>query len=265
MITKEEYAEQTKASFESHERTVNEAFAQLDIVQRMVAEIRLDLDTGPTKKPKISFSISQGYATAQCFIRLKSGSIKVGFEEETLKTFIKTGDLGSSYRGANLDYGIDTLFQDRFNQVTEEVCCVQSVSIDRVAFLWDQVSRERAGEILTDALKMCKLEDVDSTEKQLMHERRILFDRIRRVLEETCGGEYGQEKRPVPSRDVLIETILGSTAPRDPFSIYYRKHINPWGNSDKTKFKYAQVDYELDQEDAEQLADEILVKKVMKA
>lgn len=265
MITKEEYKKNTEASFERHKEAVHEAFAQLDVVQRMVAEIQADLDAGPTKKPKVSFTVSQGYATAQCFIRLKSGSIKVGFGEATLKLFLKTGDLGSFYSGTYLDHGIDELFQARFDKATEEVYRACSIVIDRAAFLWDQVSRERAGEVLTDALKMLKLEDVDSTEKQLMHERRVLFDRIRRVLEATGDDEHAGEKRPVPSREVLIQTILGSTAHRDPFSNYYRKNINPWGNSKKTKFKYAQVDYELNQEDAEQLADEILVKKVMGA
>lgn len=265
MTTKEEYEKLTEASFERHKETVHEAFAQLDVVQNIVAEIRADLDAGPTKKPKVSFTVSQGYATAQCFIRLKSGSIKVGLGEQNLILFLKTGDLGSYYNGTYLDDVINELFQARFNKAVEELARVRSVTIDRAAFLWGQVSRERAGEVVKAALGMLKLEDVDSTEKQLMHERRILFNRIRRVLVMTGDDEQAQEKRPVPSREVLVQTILGSTAHRDPFSNFYRKNINPWGNSEKTKFKYAQVDYELDQEDAEQLADEILVKKVMGA
>ena len=265
MITKEEYEKLTGASFERHKEAVHEAFGQLDVVQNMVAEIQADLDAGPTKKPKVSFTVSQGYSTAQCFIRLKSGSIKISYGEQILTAFLKTGDLGSYYNGTYLDDGINELFQARFDKAVEELFHTHSITVDRKAFLWGQVSRERAGEVLKSALKMLKLEDVDSTEKQLMHERRVLFDRIRRVLEATCGDEHTAEKRPVPSRDALIQTILGSTAHRDPFSNYYRKNINPWGNSEKTKFKYAQVDYELDQEDAEQLADEILVKKVMGA
>ncbi len=284
-VKKEEYEKLAKVSFKRHEKVVHEAFAQLDVVQNMVAEIRADLEAGPTKKPKVNFTVSQGYSTARCFIKLKSGSIKVGLGEQILVQFLETGDLGHYYGGTYLDSAVYELFQDRFDKATDELYSIQDVSIDRTAFLWGVVSRERAKEVLKAALNMLKLEDVDSTEKQLMHERRILFDRVRRVLKDTCDdGQYeegrpvpsrdvlvqtldklAEEGRPVPSRDVLVQTLLGSTAHRDPFSNYYRRHINPWVNMEKTKFKYAQVDYELNQEDAEQLADEILVEKVMGA
>lgn len=264
-MTPEEYKKHTGESFQRHETRVREAFAQLDIVRDTLAQIQADLDAGPTRKPKVSFTVCGSYVTAQVHVRLKSGTHKVDFGERTLKDFLRTGDLGTNYNGTNLDHGTHVLFATRFQAAVQEFCHTEAITIDPHAFLWDRVSRERAGEVLLEALNKFKLEDIDSVEKKRLHEQRVLFDRVRRVLEDTCGDGHAQTTRAVPTREALVQTILGSTAHRDPFSIYYRKNINPWANSEKTKYKYAQVDYELTQEDAEQLADEILVKKVMGA
>lgn len=271
-----EYIAAVENSFNAHENFVIDAFGRLDVVQDTLAEIQRDLDIGVTKKPKVTVHTAAGDPKVTVHIKLASGACRTSFMRSGLRSFLRSS---SENIYSFVSGGISDLFESRFTEKVGEFCCLCGVTISSNEYLWDRVSKDQAQEVLLRALRMIDEKDLDNTDKQRIHEQRILFGRIRKTLAASLkhftrdrigwGKEDKTTKADIPARDDLVNLILDKPIPasgdkrKQLFIDYYSKHINPNKTRWSQEKKYRQVDYELTVEDAEMLANEFLVQQTM--
>jgi hypothetical protein len=271
-----------RESFIRHEELIRSCFNQLDVVNNTLAEIRADLDAGVTKKPKVTIHTSSSNdPNITLHIRLKSGTYPALLPRSNILAFLQGDEL------YGLPKVVQKLFGDRFYAAVKNYTSVYYVTISPQQYLWESLPLDQAEKVVKSAIRLVQKTDLDDTKKKRIHERRILFNRIRKVIDQATRArkrrDYiytkGKEEpivAEIPPRDIFINLVMhpnpnpdfqdfrgSKTDGQNLFIETYCNNINPNKSRWSQEKKYRQVNYKLTRGDAEQLVDELLVKQTM--